>query len=617
MTRTQRTLIVAAAVAAIVTAANASEGAYFSQSWGWVTLAFLVPTTVLLILDRVAVPGRLRIVFASSLGALAVWIALSTLWSISTSASVREVERVLVYVALALAVALVLRRGDGPGVFAGAFVGVTLISSYGLATRLFPDRFDAYDDPFNAYRLAEPLGYWNAFGLLTAIGTILAVGVVSHARRSWFALAAGAATPILVTAQYFAFSRGSWLALFFGLAATIALDARRITVLWSLLVIAPASVIAVAMASRQEALTTEDATTLAAADEGHRLALVLAALVPCSAALAWVAHRTARRVRLTPRIRRGIAVVVAGGVVAVSVIAVVTAGGPASAIDELRDRFEAPPEFGSSLNDRLFSLSGTGRAETITAAWDLGRDHPLAGTGAGTFEILWYENRPSTQVVRDAHSLYLETLNELGVVGLALLGATLLVPLIATIRARRTRFVAPACGAYLAWVTASGLDWHWEMVSLTTTALLVGSTGLLASERRPRGLLHPGSRLALFGVSATLSVLAVWSLVGNQALFAGREAVAREDWSDARDHARRAQALLVWSYEPELVLGNAYAGLGDRDGALRAYRDAIATDPRNWVAWFRLAQVARGAERSAAYDRVRRLNPREEGLPGG
>ena len=52
MTRTRRTYVIAAAVAAIVTAANASQGAYFSQSWGWVALAFLVPTTVLLILDR-------------------------------------------------------------------------------------------------------------------------------------------------------------------------------------------------------------------------------------------------------------------------------------------------------------------------------------------------------------------------------------------------------------------------------------------------------------------------------------------------------------------------------------------------------------------------------------
>jgi tetratricopeptide (TPR) repeat protein len=113
-----------------------------------------------------------------------------------------------------------------------------------------------------------------------------------------------------------------------------------------------------------------------------------------------------------------------------------------------------------------------------------------------------------------------------------------------------------------------------------------------------------------------LSVFAVWSLVGNQALFAGREALARGDWAEASDDARRAQALLFWSHEPDFVRGDAAARQGDREGALRAYRDAVATDPRNWVAWLRLAQVARGAERAAAYDRVRELNPLEEGLPG-
>jgi hypothetical protein len=113
-----------------------------------------------------------------------------------------------------------------------------------------------------------------------------------------------------------------------------------------------------------------------------------------------------------------------------------------------------------------------------------------------------------------------------------------------------------------------------------------------------------------------LSVLAVWSLVGNQALFAGREALARKDWVAAREHARRAQTLLFWSAEPAVVLGDADAGLGERGGALGAYREAVATDPQSWVAWLRLAQVARGPERAAAYRTVRELNPLEEGLPG-
>ena len=120
----------------------------------------------------------------------------------------------------------------------------------------------------------------------------------------------------------------------------------------------------------------------------------------------------------------------------------------------------------------------------------------------------------------------------------------------------------------------------------------------------------------LVSAGVLLSVFAIWSLVGTQALFAARDAVARKDWSAADEHGRRARALLFWSVEPDVVLGDAAAGSGDREGALHAYRDAVAADPNNWVTWLRLAQVARGPERAAAYDRVRQLNPREEGLPG-
>ncbi len=250
LTRKHRTVVVAASVASIVLAANGSDGAYFSQSWGWVALAFLVPTTVLLILDRVAVPGRLRIAFASSMGALGLWVALSATWSISSSASVREVERMLVYVALALAVALVLRRGDGPGVVAGALGGIALTSAYGLGTRLFPDWFDAYDDPINLYRLAEPLGYWNALGLLSSMGLVLAIGVVAHARRASVAAIAAAPIPVLALTLYFTFSRGAWAALALGIGAAIAADPRRLRLTWTALVVCLPSGICVLYASQ-------------------------------------------------------------------------------------------------------------------------------------------------------------------------------------------------------------------------------------------------------------------------------------------------------------------------------------------------------------------------------
>ena len=615
MTRLHRTTVVAAGVAAIVLASNASSGSYFSQSWGWVALAFLVPTTVLVILARVTVPGRLRIAFAVLVGALAAWIALSSVWSLSPSSSVREVERMLVYVAVSLAIALVLRRGDGPGVYAGCLVGVVGVTAYGLATRLFPDRFGFDDDPFNAYRLAEPVGYWNTFGLVATLGALLAVGMVAHTRRASFAALAAASLPVSIVALYFTFSRGSWVAFAFGVAATIALDPRRLRLLATVVVLAPASIAAVGVASGQEALTTEGAAAAAAEREGHRLAVVLVVLILVSAALGWIVHRATGRLDIGVQSRRIADVALAAGALALVAAALIAAGGPSAALSDLRERFEAAPTASrGDLNDRLFSLSSNGRVETMGVAWDVGRDNLLAGRGAGTFEYVWYAERPSLQVVRDAHSLYAEAFSEIGIVGLALLVAALTLPVAAAVRARRTRFVAPAVGAYLAWAGAAGLDWHWEMVGPTSTALLVGSVALLSAERRSRPSFTAGSRLALVGVTGSLSILAVVSLVGNQALFAGRDAVERGDGAAALDHARRAQALLPWSHEPELVLGDARARLGDRAGALAAYREAVAEDGESWVAWFRLARVARGAERAAAYDRVRELNPREEGL---
>ena len=56
--------------------------------------------------------------------------------------------------------------------------------------------------------------------------------------------------------------------------------------------------------------------------------------------------------------------------------------------------------------------------------------HPLTGVGAGSFGVEWRRERESDDFAQDAHSLYLETLAELGLVGgvaaRAFLGAVLL-----------------------------------------------------------------------------------------------------------------------------------------------------------------------------------------------
>jgi O-Antigen ligase len=618
VTRPARTWLVAGGSAAIVVATNASEGAYFSQSWGWVALAFLIPVTLALILGVVELPGRLRVAFAVLIGLLAAWIALSATWSVSSAASIREVERVLVYVAVALVVALLLRRGDGTGVIGGAFAGTVAVMTYALATRLFPDRFEIYDVVGQANRLSEPIGYWNSLGLLAAMGVLLGLGIVAHARSDWLRASAAGALPVVGTALYFTFSRGAWGALVVGYVATVAIDPRRVRLLWTTLAVGPATALLVAVASRQEALTMEEPSIVEAVAQGERVAGAVVVAVLVSALLGLLAGRVARRVAVSARRRRLVDI----GLVAAAVVALVgivaAGGGPREITAELEERFNAElvTTTPGALNERLFSFSGTGRTEQLEVAWDMATERPIVGHGAGTYEYFWYERRQILFDIRDAHSLYAETLAEIGLVGLALLVSVLVVLLVAIARARRHRLVAAAGGAYVAWAAHSALDWNWEVVGVTITALLVGGAGLLASERRRGAPLRDRVRAPLVALTIVLSVAATISLVGNQALFAARDDVARRDYADAVDHAQRAEQLLPWSHEPEVALGDAAAGLGDRAAALRAYRDAVATNPLSWPAWLRLAQVARGEERTRAYARVRELNPREEKLPG-
>ena len=291
------------------------------------------------------------------------------------------------------------------------------------------------------------------------------------------------------------------------------------------------------VASRQDALTTVDSTVAAATREGHRLAWVLVALVAASTVLGWLAHVVAEAVPVQRRLRRGFDAVLALGAVARRARSL-AAGGPSDALGKLRDRFEAAATAeGPDLNDRLFSVSGNGRGETIRVAWDMASNHIVRGDGAGSFEYVWYERRPSLLVVRDAHSLYVESFGEIGSSGSLLAGA-LVAPLMAAVRGRRRRLAAPAAGAYVAWVTAAALDWHWEMVGVTMTAFLAGAVALLAAERGVPAKLAMPWRTGLIVGTVALSLAATWSLVGNQALFGAREAVARHDWTEAREHGQ-------------------------------------------------------------------------------
>jgi O-antigen ligase len=132
-----------------------------------------------------------------------------------------------------------------------------------------------------------------------------------------------------------------------------------------------------------------------------------------------------------------------------------------------------------SLADELADRAGD-RAWYWHVAWQEAAEAPLFGRGAGSFATSWLERLPVNVAVQDAHSVYLETLAELGLVGLALLVLALGIPLAAALRG----VGAAAAAGYVAFLVQAGVDWHWELPAVTVAGLLCGAAILQERERR-------------------------------------------------------------------------------------------------------------------------------------
>ena len=103
------------------------------------------------------------------LTALGVYTALSITWSLAPADSWLETSRTFAYVA-AFAGALALVRlvpGRWAAVLNGIGLGCVLVCAWALLTKVFPEAL-APDETFA--RLREPFGYWNAVGLMAALG---------------------------------------------------------------------------------------------------------------------------------------------------------------------------------------------------------------------------------------------------------------------------------------------------------------------------------------------------------------------------------------------------------------------------------------------------------------
>jgi len=321
------------------------------------------------------------------------------------------------------------------------------------------------------------------------------------------------------------------------------------------------------------------------------------------------------RVTLWDNLRRSLGLACAALVLAAAGAGVVAHGGPAAIARKAVHSFEESSVHGSRLSARVFSLSGDGRADLWRAAWHQFESRPLLGGGAGSFEQYWRAHRPNTLEVRDAHSLYLETLAELGIVGLGLLLLLLGLPFLAA-RHRHVPVVAAALGAFTAFLVHAAVDWDWELPAVTLAGLACGAAALVAvRDEGVRRELGSPLRYGLAAVVVAVGAFASVTLLGNRALDAGQAAAASGNWSRAAADAGSARTWLPWSSEPWRLLGDASFGRGDFAAAARDYRQAIALDPRDWELWFDLGFATSGSESDAAFAHAYALDPHNPDIP--
>jgi hypothetical protein len=254
------------------------------------------------------------------------------------------------------------------------------------------------------------------------------------------------------------------------------------------------------------------------------------------------------------------------------------------------------------------------RREYWRAAVEAWRDEPLLGTGAGTWERSWLELREAAFPARDAHSLYVEALSELGPLAVVLLAALLVPPLLAAGRARSSPVAAAGTAAFAAVAVHLAVDWDWELPAVVLAGLLTGAA-LLVAARDGRPVVVP--RVAVLAPAAVLAAATVPLLVGNVELSRAGESLRAGDPAEAATQARRAGRLQPWAAEPRRLLAEAQLARGDPTAAERAVAAAIGRDGGDVEVWRTAARVREGTGRRRAEARARELDPRGSAAGNG
>ena len=547
------------------------------------------------------------------LAAYAVWTLLSAQWSDSTSRSLVAFDRVLLYLAiLALFACIPRTQARVRWLLRGLLMAGAVVAIVALISRLLPDWWPTtaglVDD-----RLSYPLTYWNTLGLLAGMACVLAVHHTSDEREPRVVrVLAAALLPFLGAALLLTFSRGAILVTVIAIVVYL-VAAQPYGFFGGFL--AAAAPTAIALVQTYSANLIHEGTPLTpeAISQGKTLALTLFACAAGAALLRALTLLLDDRVETlfssSSELRRGTRI--AGLACAAAVlVAFLVAGGP-SAVNRQYHHFVDNTREASTANSgqqsRLLEIGNDGRLPMWEVARDAYREDPLKGTGAGTFQLQWERDRSSGPLRLYAYSLYLESLGELGLVGILLLATSLLTLLGALawrLREPDRAIYAAGFALALAWALHAGVDIDWQSPAVCVPVFAVG--GLAMARRRalleesaepehqPRSSALAGTaskwlRPALALACVAMAIVPVRMALAESHLNDSVAGLSAGDCpaavTDAHDSIDESNA----GPRPYEVLAMCAARAGDADSAVRWARQAVANDPSYWEPHYVLA----------------------------
>ncbi len=267
-------------------------------------------------------------------------------------------------------------------------------------------------------------------------------------------------------------------------------------------------------------------------------------------------------------------------------------------------------------------LSGSHRYQYWRAAVHAFDSQPWHGIGPGTFQFYWAQHNSLNEFVLDAHSLYFETLAELGIVGLVLIVCLFVTVLVAGIRralrvtGRERLTCAAAVAGFAAFCAAASFDWVWQIGVIPMVAMVLAAVALHAEDGRSRSTAGRSFRvtraiLALGSIAALVAI--VVPLSETVAVRKSQAASAAGDYRAALSDAATAQRLESGAAGPRLQRALILEQLDEPTLALSAAAQAQTREETNWRISLLESRLAAEADRPGEavrdYVRARALNP--------